>query len=86
MCLKAPFTWSLYTHDGSNSKTSSERDTTEQLIGPIDDVIATVTDLVVGTIDWFEACRRLEAYDGVQAVDQTVDPSVLKPATIEENH
>ncbi|KAJ3538496.1 hypothetical protein NMY22_g5132 [Coprinellus aureogranulatus] len=45
-----------------------ERDTTDQRIGSIDEVIATVTDLVFGTIDWDEACRRLPAYDGVQAI------------------
>lgn len=41
-----------------------------QRIGAIDDVIATVTELVAGTIDWAEACRRLPEYDGVQAVDE----------------
>lgn len=41
----------------------------DQRIGSIDEVIATVTDLVNGTIDWPEACQRLPAYDGVQAVD-----------------
>lgn len=41
----------------------------DQRIGPIDVVIATVTDLVNGPIDWAEACQRLPAYDGVQAVD-----------------
>lgn len=41
----------------------------DQRIGPIDDVIATVTELVDGTIDWVAACQRLPAYDGVQAVD-----------------
>ena len=46
-----------------------ERDTMDQRIGPIDDVITTVTELVQGVIDWSEACRRLPAYDGVQAVD-----------------
>ncbi|RXW20397.1 hypothetical protein EST38_g5456 [Candolleomyces aberdarensis] len=49
--------------------TLRERDTTDQRIGSIDEVIATVTDLVFGNIDWAEACRRLPAYDGVQAVD-----------------
>lgn len=48
---------------------TSERDTMDQRIAPIDEVIATVTDLVFGTIDWAEACRRLPAYDGVQAID-----------------
>lgn len=47
----------------------SERDTTGQLIGPIDDVIQTVIDLVEGTTDWAGACSRLPAYDGVQAVE-----------------
>lgn len=46
-----------------------ERDTTGQLIGDIDEVIAIVTELVNGTIDWPEACRRLPAYDGVQALE-----------------
>jgi glycyl-tRNA synthetase len=41
----------------------------DQRIGKIDDVIATVTELVQGTIEWEEACRRLPGYDGVQAVD-----------------
>ena len=45
-----------------------ERDTTDQRIGSIDEVTATVTDLVFGAIDWDEACQRLPAYDGVQAV------------------
>ena len=48
---------------------SRERDTMDQRIGSIDDVIAAVTELVLGTIDWAEACQRLPAYDGVQAVD-----------------
>lgn len=39
-----------------------------QLIGPIDDVIKVVTELVEGDIDWAEACRRLPEYGGVQAV------------------
>jgi hypothetical protein len=47
----------------------SERDTTGQLIGPIDQVIQTVIDLVEGSIDWAGACARLPAYDGVQAVE-----------------
>jgi glycyl-tRNA synthetase len=40
-----------------------------QLIGSIDNVIDTVTELVQGNIDWAEACRRLPVYDGVQAVE-----------------
>lgn len=46
-----------------------ERDTTGQLIGGIDDVIAVVTELVNGSIDWAEACNKLRVYDGVQAVE-----------------
>ncbi len=46
-----------------------ERDTTGQLIGQVEEVIATVIELVNGTIDWAEACNRLPAYDGVQAVE-----------------
>ncbi|KAI0795032.1 glycyl-tRNA synthetase [Abortiporus biennis] len=49
--------------------TLRERDTTEQLIGTIDEVIDVVTDLVNGAIDWPEAKQRLSLYDGVQAVD-----------------
>ena len=41
----------------------------DQRIGPIDDVITVVTELVFGNVDWEEACRRLPAYDGVQAID-----------------
>lgn len=40
-----------------------------QLIGPVDDVITTVTELVNGAIEWAEAAKRLPIYDGVQAVD-----------------
>ncbi|KAF8305073.1 glycine-tRNA ligase [Clavulina sp. PMI_390] len=49
--------------------TLRERDTTDQRIGKIDEVIAVVIDLVNGSIDWNGACERLPAYDGVQAVD-----------------
>jgi len=51
------------------TRTHRERDTTQQRIGSIDEVIAAVTDLVFGNIDWEEACMRLPAYDGMQAVD-----------------
>ncbi|KAG0702549.1 hypothetical protein DFH29DRAFT_982304 [Suillus ampliporus] len=53
----------------NRTMTLRERDTTDQLIGPIDDVITVLTELVQGTIDWPAACNRLPAYDGVQAVD-----------------
>jgi glycyl-tRNA synthetase len=48
---------------------SSERDTMDQRIGVIDEVIAVVTDLVNGNINWEDACQRLPAYDGVQAIE-----------------
>ncbi|KLO17893.1 glycyl-tRNA synthetase [Schizopora paradoxa] len=53
----------------NRTMTLRERDSTDQLIGDIDEVISVVTDLVQGTMDWAEACKRLPAYDGVQAVD-----------------
>ncbi|KAF8552639.1 glycyl-tRNA synthetase [Imleria badia] len=53
----------------NRTMTLRERDTTEQLIGPIDDVITVVTDLVQGTLDWPTARERLAVYDGVQAVE-----------------
>ncbi|GLB44641.1 putative anticodon binding domain containing protein [Lyophyllum shimeji] len=52
----------------NRTMTLRERDTTDQRIGSIDEVIAVVTDLVNGTIDWNGACERLPAYDGVQAL------------------
>ncbi|KAI0067025.1 glycyl-tRNA synthetase [Artomyces pyxidatus] len=53
----------------NRTMTLRERDTTGQLIGSIDDVIGVVTELVNGSIDWPEACKRLQVYDGVQAVE-----------------
>jgi hypothetical protein len=47
----------------------SERDTTEQRIGSVDEVIAVVTELVDGALDWEKACERLPPYDGTQAID-----------------
>jgi len=49
--------------------TLRERDSTGQLIGPIDNVIAVVDELVKGTLDWQGATDRLETYSGVQDVD-----------------
>ena len=46
-----------------------ERDTTGQLIGGIDEVVAIVAQLVDGSMSWAEACTRLPVYDGVQAVE-----------------
>lgn len=52
-----------------NTVTLRERDTTDQRIGTVDEVIGVVAALVQGTIDWPQACEKLPAYDGVQAVD-----------------
>jgi len=49
--------------------TLRERDTLLQRIGPVDEVVATVIELVEGTIDWEAACARLPAYSGVQDVE-----------------
>ncbi|KAI0292003.1 glycyl-tRNA synthetase [Russula brevipes] len=46
-----------------------ERDTTGQLIGDIDEVIAVLIELVNGSIHWAGACDVLPAYDGIQAID-----------------
>ncbi|KAF7315087.1 Glycine-tRNA ligase [Mycena indigotica] len=53
----------------NGTMTLRERDTTDQRIGPIDEVIAVVEGLVNGKIDWAQACERLPVYDGVQAVE-----------------
>ncbi|CAG8730144.1 5003_t:CDS:1, partial [Acaulospora colombiana] len=52
-----------------DSNDFSERDTTDQRIGKIDEVIAVVSDLVEGVCTWDEACGRLPAYSGVQAIE-----------------
>ena len=54
-----------------------ERDTTTQLIGPIDSVISVLVDLMrsegEGRKTWEEVCDekdgRLQVYDGVQDVE-----------------
>jgi glycyl-tRNA synthetase len=49
--------------------TLRERDTTAQLIGKVDDVLAVVDDLVKGNSAWDEAATKLEVYSGVQDVE-----------------
>ena len=49
--------------------TFRERDTLLQRIGPVDEVITTVVELVEGTMGWEAACARLPAYSGVQDVE-----------------
>jgi len=41
----------------------------DQRIGSVDEVIDVVAQLVDGSITWSEACERLPAYDGVQAIE-----------------
>ncbi|KAL4079979.1 hypothetical protein V8B97DRAFT_2020721 [Scleroderma yunnanense] len=53
----------------NRTMTLRERDTTDQLIGSIDDVIAVVTELVYGSLTWQDASGLLKVYDGVQAVE-----------------
>ena len=61
----------LYEYDNLSLKLRyRERDSTSQLIGPIDTVISVVDELVKGTIDWEGASGKLEAYSGVQAVEE----------------
>lgn len=51
----------------NGTMTLRDRDTTEQLIGKVDEVIAVVEALCNAEIDWVEASKRLEAYSGEQA-------------------
>lgn len=48
--------------------TLRERDTTEQRIGKIDDVIQVISDLKNGKINWTQACEVLPVYSGEQEV------------------
>ncbi|KZT32723.1 glycyl-tRNA synthetase [Sistotremastrum suecicum HHB10207 ss-3] len=49
--------------------TLRERDTTDQLIGSVDEVIEVVTELVLGSLTWEGASKRLAKYEGVQDVE-----------------
>lgn len=46
--------------------TVRERDTTDQLIGSVEDVVAVVADLCNDRLSWKQACEKLERYSGVQ--------------------
>ncbi|EJD41898.1 glycyl-tRNA synthetase [Auricularia subglabra TFB-10046 SS5] len=52
----------------NGTMTLRERDTMRQRIGPVDEVIAVVTELINGTLDWDAACERLPVYSGQQDV------------------
>ncbi|KAJ9094413.1 hypothetical protein QFC21_005952 [Naganishia friedmannii] len=49
--------------------TLRERDTTDQLIGKIEDVIAVTVALCNGQMEWSDACEKLEKYSGTQEVE-----------------
>lgn len=59
----------LYRVLTTDNRLCRERDTTEQLIGDIDKVIAVVIELCNGTLEWPEACQRLAQYTGTQSVE-----------------
>ncbi|TFK50428.1 glycyl-tRNA synthetase [Heliocybe sulcata] len=68
--LGTPFGVTLdFASVANRTMTLRERDTLTQLIGDIDEVIKVVIELVEGSITWADACQRLPAYDGVQAID-----------------
>lgn len=49
--------------------TLRERDSTDQLIGKIDDVIAVTVALSNSQMKWSEACEKLEKYSGTQEIE-----------------
>lgn len=49
--------------------TLRERDTTQQRIGSIDEVIDVVRQFTEGTMDWKKACEVLPEYSGEQDVE-----------------
>lgn len=49
--------------------TLRERDSTDQLIGKIDDVIAVTVALSNSQMKWAEACEKLEKYSGTQEIE-----------------
>jgi len=50
----------------NGTMTLRERDTTLQLLGPIEEVITLVHDLCRGSCTWDDAQKRLPAYTGEQ--------------------
>ncbi|KDN52497.1 putative glycine--tRNA ligase GRS1 [Tilletiaria anomala UBC 951] len=68
--LGTPFACTLdFASLSKGTMTLRERDTTSQLIGPIDEVISVIRTLCDGEIDWQGAQKRLPAYSGQQALD-----------------
>ncbi|CAO1620279.1 unnamed protein product [Sympodiomycopsis kandeliae] len=67
--LGTPFACTLDFASLSNgTMTLRERDSTQQLIGKIDDVIAVIKGLSDGNLAWNDAESKLEKYSGEQAV------------------
>jgi hypothetical protein len=52
----------------NNTITLRERDSTQQLIGQVDEVVELVRKLSEGTIDWAGATKVLPFYSGEQAL------------------
>lgn len=52
----------------NNTVTLRDRDTTTQLIGGVDEVVAVVQELCSYQITWDDATKRLKAYTGEQDV------------------
>ncbi|PWN30046.1 glycyl-tRNA synthetase [Jaminaea rosea] len=66
--LGTPFACTLdFASVSHGTMTLRERDTTKQLIGKIDDVIAVIKGLCEATSSWEEAEQKLEKYSGEQA-------------------
>lgn len=69
--LGTPFACTLdFASPVKGTMTLRERDTTQQRIGPIDEVVEVVRALCTGAIDWEGACKRLPEYSGEQDVEE----------------
>lgn len=67
--LGTPFACTLdFASLEKGTMTLRERDTTSQLIGPVDEVIALIKGLSDGTLTWDEAQKKLPVYSGEQDV------------------
>lgn len=67
--LGTPFACTLdFASLQNGTMTLRERDTTDQLIGKVEDVIATIKELCEGTLTWEQAGQKLGKYSGEQAL------------------
>lgn len=64
--LNVPLTCSAV---ANGTLTLRERDSTDQLIGKIDDVIAVTVALSNSQMKWSDACEKLEKYSGTQEIE-----------------